>query len=574
MLTSAKDWFVRCSPAARGRIAAGLIIFLALLSYGNTLRVPFIFDDIPTIQENPTILHLWPIGSALFPPVNSGLTTAGRPLVNLSLAFNYAVGGYDVLGYHIFNLSAHIVSALLLFGISRRLLARFHPEAAAFLLAVVIALLWVVHPLNTAAVTYIVQRAEVLMGLFYLLTIYAFLRSTDESSSRTWLAASCLGCYLSMGCKEVGATIPLVVLLVDRTFLAGTFAEAWKARWKFYLVLSSAWIFQALLVLSTGNRGGTAGLSTKFSTWNYLQTQAWAVANYLKLSLWPDPLIFDYGAESITGMARVAFPGTIILALLLLTAWALWKRPLAGFFGAVFFIVLAPTSSIIPVVTQTVAEHRMYLSLIPILSLLVVSVYRWMKKPAPLVYVGLTVALSITTHLRNKDYRTHLSIWRDTAEKRPENPRAWKCLGVLIAQMGNYPLAVKMYQRSKALEPRDPGLYFNTANALGRMGKVPEAIAEYETAIQMQPGFSSARNNLANILLQNGQPKRAVEEATRALKIDPLSVEAHYNLGRGFQLLGKFPEARSHLEESLRLRPGFAPSVEALAALNSPVRKQ
>ncbi|HEX8371715.1 MAG TPA: tetratricopeptide repeat protein [Chthoniobacterales bacterium] len=548
-----------------------MIILLTSISYRNSLDVPFHFDDLPTIQDNPTIRRLWPITDALFPPPNSGLTTAGRPLVNLTLAMNYALGGFGVHGYHLFNLLAHIGAALTLLGVLRRtflqprLSSKYGDEALG--LAAVVVILWAVHPLNTAAVTYIVQRAEVLMALFYLVALYGFIRGTSEQSRGPWLGISVVACLLSISCKEVGATIPLVIFLYDRTFVGGTFRNALNTRRAYYSALLFGWVLQVLLILSTGNRGGTAGLSGKMSLWDYVLTQAWAIGTYLKLSVWPSPLIFDYGAETVTSFGDIIAPGILVLLLLFLTGVALWKRPVIGFAAAAFFIILAPSSSVVPVLTQTVAEHRMYLPLAAFLSLAVTALYTRLGRISGVVFIMWITTNCVLTQLRNDVYATPLSLWRDTVEKRPENARAWKCLGVLVAQIGQYPLAIRMYDRSREIEPRDPSLYFNTANALGKMGRVTEAIFYYQGAIQMYPGYSEARNNLANILLQERRPAEAVAQLKVALELNPHSAEAHYNMGRSLQILGQAGEARVHLLESLRLRPAYSPTVEALNSL-------
>ncbi len=161
-----------------------LVAVAGLLAYHNSFTNPFVFDDEPSIQENPTIHHLWPIWPALSPPHSGGATVEGRPVINLSVAINYALGGLDVRGYHVLNLTIHILAGLTLLGIVRRtLLKRRLRErfgAVANELALATALLWTVHPLQTESVTYVIQRAESIMGLFYLLTLYCFIRGVES----------------------------------------------------------------------------------------------------------------------------------------------------------------------------------------------------------------------------------------------------------------------------------------------------------------------------------------------------------------------------------------------------------
>ncbi len=230
--------------------AAGLIVLVTAAAFSSSFAGVFVFDDEFAITNNPTIRQLWPIWTTLCPP-RHGETVTGRPLLNLSLAINYAISGYGVWSYHAVNLAIHILGALLLFGILRRtfLLPTMRDRwgAAALPLAFVVALLWAIHPLQTESVTYIVQRAESLVGMFYLLTLYCFIRGTSVAGSGVrgqglrkfsvfsfqfrrihpssfilppvaWYAGSVLACLLGMASKEVMISAPLVVLLYDRTF--------------------------------------------------------------------------------------------------------------------------------------------------------------------------------------------------------------------------------------------------------------------------------------------------------------------------------------------------------------------
>src|SRR6185312_11084012 len=175
-----------------------------------------------------------------------------RPVLNLSLAVNYAISGPDPWSYHALNLAIHVGAALCLFGLIRR-------TAGPALLAFAVALLWAVHPLQSEAVMYIVQRAESMMALFYLLTMYGFVRGLQGVHRTAWLAVSWTACLLGMGTKEVMVSAPVIVFLYDRTFAAGTFAEAWRLRKRYYLALAATWIpLLAFVARTGGNRGGTS----------------------------------------------------------------------------------------------------------------------------------------------------------------------------------------------------------------------------------------------------------------------------------------------------------------------------
>src|SRR5690606_5389959 len=175
----------------------------------------FIFDDESGIVDNESIRDLWSIREVLWPSDTSGRTTDARPLVSLSVAVNYAIGGLDVRGYHIFNLAVHIAATLTLFGLVRQTLllprfgSRFTWQATG--LAFAVAAIWGLHPLQTESVTYVIQRAESMVGLFYLLTMYCVARSEAAGRSRRWDTLAVLACLAGMATKEVMATAPLVV---------------------------------------------------------------------------------------------------------------------------------------------------------------------------------------------------------------------------------------------------------------------------------------------------------------------------------------------------------------------------
>ena len=220
-------------PDRRIWLFGAAIVVAVGLAYANSFGGPFVFDDEPAILENATIRKLWPLSGPLSPPREFGVTVAGRPVLNLSLALNYAISGTAPWSYHAFNVGVHALAALVLFGLVRRtlrgpLLVATHGGRAEEIAAAV-ALVWALHPLQTESVTYVIQRAESLMGLFYGFTLYAFVRATTSARPRGWLAAMVTSAVLGMGCKEVMATVPLVVLLYDRTFVAGGF-EAYGMR--------------------------------------------------------------------------------------------------------------------------------------------------------------------------------------------------------------------------------------------------------------------------------------------------------------------------------------------------------
>jgi protein O-mannosyl-transferase len=584
-------------------LAGAVIVLAALAAYHNSFSGAFVFDDPQSIIENATIRPPWSIAALLSPPAQA--TVAGRPLVNLSLALNYAMGGTDVWGYHAVNLVIHMLAGLALFGVIRRTLVGLggaqtcravvvgrslatddRPQAGflrlrsdATLLALAVALLWTVHPLQTESVTYTVQRTESLMGLFYLLTLYYFIRGVEEQegvggSSTTsghalpdgmacherrsksgveWFVLSVAACLLGMASKEVMVSAPVMVLLYDRTFLAGTFREAWRRRRRPYLGLAATWLLLGCLVASVGgNRGGTSGMGSGATPGAYVLTQFPAVVNYLWLSVWPHPLVFDYGAEWVKDAVDVVPAALLVVGSMAGTLFALKRWPVLGFLGVWFFAILAPTS-LVPGPRQTIAEHRMYLAVAAIISLLVFVVHASSGRRTLVAWFALALGLGWLTVSRNEDYRTELSIWGDTAAKRPRNPWVQTNLGMALYDQGKAAESMRYFERSLKLGIDDAGPHNNLGLALAKLGRGPEALSQYEAALRLRPAFPEAHNNLGLLLSEMNRPAEALSHLETALRLKPGLATVHFNLGNTLAQMGRMEEAIARYEQAIRM---------------------
>jgi tetratricopeptide (TPR) repeat protein len=541
-------------------IGAAILVVVTIAAYSRTFSVPLLFDDVGAIVNNPSIRH----GSTAFwPRLDS--TVSGRPVLNLSLAVNYAISGTAVWSYHVVNLAIHILAGLTLFGILRRALVPRAPAGAAPM-AFFAALWWTLHPLQTESVTYIVQRAESLMGLFYLLTLYCFIRGTQaEARSRVrWFSLSVASCLLGMGTKEVMVSAPLFVFFYDRTFVSGSFGQAWQRHGKMYFALGATWLVLPFLVLSTHGRAGTSGFESGVSWWSYALTQFPAILHYLKLSLWPHPLVFDYGTQWVTGLGAVLLSAVIVTGLTVAAAWIFFRQGFGerclGFGGLWFLAILAPTS-LIPGNRQTSAEHRMYLALIPIMVLLAIGIYRWLGRAALPVCAALAAVLFAITWLRNEDYHSALSIWSRTVADCPGNASARINLGCELQNLpGGVPAAIEQFQAALQLKPDYAEAHNDLGSVLDAEGRSGEALAELETALRLKPDYAEAHNNLGNALAkQPGRLNDALFQYQEALRLKPDDVEAHNNLANLLEKLpGHVNDAIAEYEEALRLDPGFA----------------
>ena len=548
-----------------------LVIAAGLLAYHNSFTGPFIFDDLRSIRDNPAIRHLWPIGQVLSPSHKGDSTIEGRPLVKLSLAVNYALGGYDVWGYHALNLAVHILAGLTLFGIVRRtLLQPSVPErfgAAATELALAVAVLWTVHPLQTESVTYIVQRTESIMGLCYLLTLYCFIRGVASPLPRWWYGLCITACAMGMASKEVMVTAPLIVLLYDRVFLGSSLRELWRQRAPVYIGLAATWLMLAVLVAITP-RTMTGFAIEGLTPWDYLKTEAGVIVHYLRLCFWPHPLVIDYSDWPVArSLKDCLIPGIVVAGLLGASAWAFRRRSWMGFLGAWFFLVLAPTSSILPSLGEAAAERRMYLPLAAVLTMAVIGVYTLAgRRGMPFLLVS-AAALGLLTSRRNEDYRSELAIWNDTVAKRPQNARAHDNLGFTLWNAGNVPDAIEQFEQALRIKPDFVAAHNNLAVALIRLGKVQQAVDQFKQALQLRPDSAELHYSTAAALLLLGKTSEAIEQYEQVVRIQPDNVEAHRNLGLALLQTRRFREAVEQYEQCLRIKPDYSDVQNNLAWL-------
>jgi len=549
-------------------LAATLLAGATLLAYANSLGGPFVFDDVPAIVENPSIQSF---RTALFPPAEGGVTVSGRPVLNVSLALNYAISGFDVGSYHALNLLIHLLAGLTLFGLVRRTLvrpplaARFGESAAP--LALVIAGLWLLHPLQTESVTYIVQRAESLMGLFFLLTLYTFARGADSPHPRRWLAVAFLACLLGVGTKEVTAVAPVLVFLYDRTFVSGSFRAAWQRHRVWHLLLAATWLPLAWLVLGTGgNRGGTMGFDVADSLVGSWLTQFEAVTRYLGLAFWPHPLVFDYGTVPPASLGTALPWMAPVLVLVPATVWALWRRPVAGFLGAWFLGILAPTS-LVPGALQMIVEHRMYLPLAAVIAFVTgAAAPRLGRRGLLAAGAVLALAAGTATWQRNTVYADEPALWQDTIARRPDNARTYNNLGRYHYLAGRWTEAIPLFEHSLHLDPGMPKTHFNLGLAHLSAGQPAAAVAPLQQAVQLLPRYYAAHLNLGIALTRLGRAEEALPHFATAWRFDPWPEEVNFQWGLALARLGRWADAIARYTECLRLNPRHAEAASNLGS--------
>ena len=594
------------SPARIGwRLS--LIAIVTALVYWNSLGNPFVFDDNITLANNPQIHS---VANIFHTDKGSALT--GRPVVSLTFAINYALDGLNVLGYRLVNIGLHIACALLLFGVVRRTIDRFRPgdrfDGRGSGIALAVALAWTVHPLNSEVVDYLTQRTEALMGLCYLVTMYASVRALDPARAGWWTTLAIVSCGVGVFCKEPIGTAPLVVALYDRVFAFESLAAAFQARWKLYTGLVAMWI-PLMINVTLASRELSGGFATTdVSAWTYLLNQATVVTHYFTLVVWPQKLVAYYGWSLPTSIAQ-AWPGAVVVLLAVAVSAVLLVRwPRAGFLAAWFLVTLAPTSSILPIAAEVGADRRMYVPLMGLVALAVCAVAfvldRARSRPAasgprrpalaPVPIAGMfvlfvvVIALGARTIARNADYSSELRLSQTTLAHWP-SPVARDMVGLSLAATGRldlaigelrqavegyaparYDLGVQYYKQERfdeaidelrrfvALEPRlftTSAAYTLIGGALDRRRRPLEAIDAYRHAVDGQIPDLQAHGFLADLLLDQQKYDEAIEHYRAYLKTYPGHVGAMMNLGIALSSLKRTDEALDAFRQAVAMDP-------------------
>ncbi len=573
-----------------------LIAAVGVVTYLNALGHPFLFDDKGAIVENLTIRSLWASlagGPEQFP-------TAGRPLLNATFALNYAVGELAPWGYHAFNLCVHVLAALVLYALTRRVLAVatmpefLQGQEPGFALA--LALLWAVHPINSEIVNYATQRSEALMALALLATLYFGVRGSTGERPARWQIASIAASAAGMASKESMVVAPVLMLLLDATFISGGLLSAVRRRPIYYAGLFATELVLAALIVD-GPRSNSAGFSSGVSPWTYLLEQAPLIVHYLRLTVWPVGLVLDYGEPVLRTLGDVWLAGAAVLVLLVATVVAWFRVPALAFLGTWFFITLAPTSSVLPIATEVGAERRMYLPLVAVLALLLAAgarLLRAVRTPgtprvvAASVVGAVCAVFVVLTVGRNSEYATGLRIWQTVVDRRPTgrahhylglelkaagrrdealaqyrlaldgSPDAHYAMGFEMAADGRHQEAIEYYRTFIRLKPLDvnvPLAYHNLGRSLMALGRHEEAVAAFRETLARRAAEKEATAGLADALFAMGRWNEAATAYNDYLRMAPDDPAALFALGLTFDKLARYDEARNAFASVVNQQP-------------------
>ncbi|MBT8366680.1 MAG: tetratricopeptide repeat protein [Deltaproteobacteria bacterium] len=543
---------------------------IIILIYAQTLTTPFIFDDISNIRDNPHIrvpyLSLKNLAWAGF---QSPLTN--RPVANISFALNYYVHGYNLVGYHVVNMLIHLATGLMLYFLVKATLLTpaLRDQYANFgWIPFFTVFIWLVHPLQTQSVTYLVQRMNSMAAMFYVLSMLLYVKFRLAANSRgKWLLL--IGCILAsllaFGTKEISATLPGFIILYEWFFFQGL-SRQWARR--NLLILAGLGLLIVAISLAYFENDPIARLlggynSRDFTMGQRVLTQFRIVIFYMSLLIWPKPsrlnLDHDFGLSySLTNPLTTLPSIAIIITLIILAILIARREPLISYGILWFFGNLVIESSVIGL--ELVFEHRNYLpSMLAILGA-VSLVFRYLK-PAWLGVIALCVAgtlFTVWTYERNSVWTDELTLYRDCLEKAPGKARPHNNLGAVLMSRGRLAEAIELFKASLIIKPDYADAHYNLGYALSRQGDLEKGIHHFAETLRLEPENLKALNNMGVALALQGRYTEAADYLTAALKINPRDADVHNNLGFALMKQGSPDAAARHFKRALELDPQHA----------------
>ncbi len=555
------------------------LALVTLVAYANSFRVPFILDDHRHIEGS----------AAIRPPVSlGGLLSTIRPIVTGSLAINHAIGELDVTSYHVFNLVLHMACGLLVFGFARSTLRlpvlakRFAEHADG--LALFAAAVFLVHPVQTESVTYIIQRAEILAAGALIASLW-YASTLAQSMGRGRLPAAKFGGLIGIGIvgglsKELFFVMPALFALYDWCFLSAGRLDALKAHWPLYAVLitiglaSLSWGLWVASGIDMGGFGVRGYGTDPISPWRYLSWQFGVLIYYLRVIAFPDRLCFDCGYMGPwpvvhSWLGEMILLPALILAGLAVTSWWLRSRfPLATFCVWGSAIVLAPTSSVVPF-ADTYYEHRLYLPIAFVALLVGAGAFElghhatqrgWLinsvlRRGTVITSALLCAVLASLTFARNRVYQDPVGLHEDTIDKAPEQRRAQFTLGIAYQKRGDYELAIARYQDTIRLNPTVARGYVNLGNVYMRLRRHADAVQVFEAATRVEPWLSLAQGNLTGARRALRRTHEAIPAAERAVGSRPNHLASRMLLAGLYAEAGRSREALEQYAAAARINP-------------------
>ncbi len=561
-------------------LAVAAVTAATVAVYWNVLHGQFVFDDQLVVLRDARIRGSISSAWRLFLPWTAEATH--RPLRTFSYVIDYNIGGLNPWIFHASNLVYHILAVWAVFALGSRLTGS---RAAALTAAVIFAL----HPVQTDAVSYISGRRDVLCGLFFFVSVLAYVRYR-EGGGRSWLGVTFLCEVLALLAKEMAATLPAVFLLVDLwRSRKGTFVSQLSSAFRNYgrVYLTAIFLCGLCLFLYYGNTIASEALKTPWyggSIGANIATTARIWVHYGQLLLYPAKLVADYQGGfpvSTSAMEREALLSLGAVAVFLLGGAYLFKRRfIAGFGLAWIALTLLPVSHLVPY-HELLAEHYLYIPSFGFALVLGTLIQRFgaSSKAAKILASGLAVALLVAlgwrTLERNRDWENPIAFYTTLTRDNPKAVRGHLGLAVALLKAGLRQAAVRELHTALQLDSDDPRTILDLGIAVHQIGWRREAERLYKKALEKRPTYPQALNNLALLYLQEQRYDEAaplLETAAAVTKENDATVLATYGLLH--ELQGRPEAALSYYRKALRLRPDRGLLKKKITALSNKLKSK
>ncbi|MCB9493094.1 MAG: tetratricopeptide repeat protein [Epsilonproteobacteria bacterium] len=552
--------------------------------YVWSLHYPFQFDDIANISKKFAIRFDNPFSRCL---------TSTRWLGEWLNSVNYKIGMFDPFSYRLINVCMHIVAGIMVFVLVRRLCQSLKENAFlynnALYVAFATASLFLLHPVQTQTVSYVIQaRLEGLASLMVLSTIFCFVRMVHaQAGVQKYLfgALTFFFAFVSCGTKELVVVLPALLVLVDWFFLAQQEWDEFKKRLVFH---GAFWVFFASVIIHylglkfvtdavmakviTGNNRGnvlTEGALDTIRASEFFISEFKVIVHYLWMFIWPFGISveYDWKIEQSIFALKVVGPFLVLATLFLLAlSWIKVRRMAPWAFGIFwFFIAIAPRASIIPS-PELVCDYKSYLASFGMMFMLGILLVRLLHTILPalqwvyestyareLQLIGIMVLMLpviYSAYLRNKSWETCVAFWEDNAAKAPGKARVHNNLGVALSEVGRFDEAIASYKRAIDLDKHYSDPLSNIAVSYSLKGETDKAIESLKGAIHICPNYPEAYNNLGTLLLQKKEYDDAERALNIAIQLRPYYGKAYYNLARMHEERGDNDKAWEFLKKA------------------------
>ncbi|MFC1561213.1 tetratricopeptide repeat protein, partial [Candidatus Latescibacterota bacterium] len=548
-----------------------LICIIGIIIYSNSFDCSFHFDDFRNISTNKNIHDIHDIYAIW----NSGHFK--RFVGYYTFALNYHFHQENVFGYHFVNLLIHICSTLLVFWLVLLILStpglRKKPiSRQKKIIALMCSLLFLTHPVQIQAVTYIYQRLASLATLFYLASLGFYMKARLTKKKHISLISfviSVIMALLGMFTKETVFTLPFAIILFEFSLLSGdTLFNKKKRTVLLYTVLPLLFaiiifgIYSPNIKWILGPRISSRTQDPPLTFGIYLITQFRVIVTYIRLLFLPINQNLDYDFPASRSFFEPSTLGSFFLLVsIFVIAIRLFPNKRVMSLGIVWFFLTLSIESIIPL-HDVIFEYRLYLPMFGF-NLFFVSMLHhilWEKhSKVMIILLLLTISCySFLTYERNKIFKNDFTLWSDVVMKSPNKERPYNNLGNYFFHLGKYKEAGLNFQKALKLNPNFHEAHNDLGSVLFHLGKLDEAILEFKKALNIYPAYSEAHYNLGYVLYYQGKLDEAIVEYQKALNLDPKYIDAHYNLGIIFQNQGKLDEAIVEYQKVIHLDSKYA----------------